>query len=96
MLYRFRFNKAFYEIGLDPQKVSADMRLEARENGKARSLTPQEAVIVMVGRLPVPLQLALEHATVDRWLAHGKLRPIVPIVHHSLIALAWLQDIELA
>lgn len=89
MFFTIRFNAALAALGINPSLVPPECREIGQTHGKAAGCTPQEAVLIVLGELPLDLKMMANPAVAKLWLHQGKVRLDNSALQVALLRIGW-------
>jgi hypothetical protein len=89
MFYTVRFNASLAAIGINPTLVPSQYRELGQVQGKANRCTPQEAVILVLGELPIDFHMIANPNVAKLWVHQGKLDLDNRAIQLALLNIGW-------
>jgi len=89
VFYVVRVNAAVAGLGIDPQRVPANLRQFAQALGKSMGATPQETALMLISQLPLHMHSAADIKVASLWIAEGRIRRDNPAIEEAIHNLGW-------
>ncbi|AMJ61055.1 hypothetical protein [Bosea sp. PAMC 26642] len=72
LMYITRFNLALAKLGIPPEALPCDKRVEFQSAGIKAGRTPHEAALVLLADLSETIRAGATPAPIPRWVKRGK------------------------
>lgn len=89
MFFTIRFNAALAGLGINPSLVPAEYREIGQVHGKKAGCTPQEAVLLVLGELPLDFKMMANPLVAKLWVHQGKVRLDNSAMQVALLRIGW-------